>query len=65
MIGTADQEIQNELLAGWAGAASEVKSLPRPDVDNWLARRRIAVREGVSTMRVGHVDFFATPSVTR
>ena len=65
MIGTADQEIQNELLAGWAGAASEVKTLPRPDIDNWLARRRIAVRERVSTMRVGHVDFFATPSVTR
>jgi len=65
VIGTADQEIQDELLAGWAGAAGEVKSLPRADIDNWLVRRRIAVRERVSTMRVGHVDFFATPSVTR
>ena len=64
-IGTADQEIQDELLAGWAGAASEVKSLPRADIDNWLERRRTAVKERVSTMRVGHVDFFATPSVTR
>jgi hypothetical protein len=65
MIGTADREIQDELLGGWAGAASEVKPLPRSDIDNWLVRRKAAVREGASTMRVGHVDFFATPSVTR
>ena len=65
VIGTADQEIQDELLTGWAGAASEVKTLPRPNIDNWLARRKIAVNERVSTIRVGHVDFFATPSVTR
>ena len=65
MIGTADQEMQQELLAGWAGAASEINSLPRPDIDNWLARRRGAVEARVSTMRVGHVDFLATPSVIR
>ena len=65
VIGTADQEIQDELLAGWAGAASEIKALPRPDIDNWLVRRKNAVSERVSTMRVGHVDFFATPSVMR
>jgi hypothetical protein len=65
MIGTADREIQDELLAGWAGAASEVKPLPRPDIDKWLVRRSNAVRERVSTIRVGHVDFFATPSVMR
>ncbi len=64
-IGTADHEIQDELLAGWASAASEVKLLPHADIDNWLERRRTAVKERVSTMRVGHVDFFATPSVTR
>jgi len=64
-IGTGDREIQQELLAGWASAASEVKSLPRPDIDNWLARRRSAVEARVSTMRVGHVDFLATPSVIR
>ena len=65
VIGTADREIQDELLAGWAGAASEVKPLPRPDIDKWLVRRSNAVRERVSTIRVGHVDFFATPSVMR
>ena len=39
-IGTADQEIQHELLAGWAAAASEIKSLPRADIDNWLAQAK-------------------------
>ena len=40
VIGTADQEIQLELLAGWATAASEIEALPRRDIDNWLARRK-------------------------
>ena len=40
MIGTADQEIQNELLAGWASAASEVESLSRAEIDNWLAQAK-------------------------
>jgi hypothetical protein len=64
-IGITDNEIQHELLAGWAGAASEVNSLPRADIDSWLEKRRTAIKKRVSTMRVGHVDFFATPSVTR
>jgi hypothetical protein len=64
-IGTTDHEIQQELLAGWAGAASEINSLQDSDIANWLARRRSAVQQHVSSMRVGHVDFFATPSVTR
>jgi hypothetical protein len=64
-IGITDDEIQHELLAGWAGAASEVNSLPRADINSWLEERRTAIKQRVSTMRVGHVDFFATPSVTR
>jgi hypothetical protein len=65
VIGTADQQIQVELLAGWAAAASEIETLPQRDVEDWLFRRKAAVGERVSTMRVGHVDFFATPKVTR
>jgi hypothetical protein len=64
-IGTADQEIQQELLSGWADAAREINSLPRHDIDDWLTRRRSAVQQRVSSMRVGHVDFCATPSVMR
>jgi hypothetical protein len=65
VIGADDQEIQLELLAGWAIAASEIEALPRRDIDNWLARRNDAVGARASTMRVGHVDFFATPIATR
>jgi hypothetical protein len=65
VIETVDQEIQVELLTGWATAASEIEALPRSNIDYWLVRRKIAVNERVSTIRVGHVDFLATPSVTR
>jgi hypothetical protein len=65
VIGVADQEIQLELLAGWATAASEIEALPRRDIDNWLARRKDEVVALTSTMRVSHVDFFATPIATR
>ena len=65
VIETVDQEIQVELLTGWATAASEIEALPRSNIDHWLVRRKIAVNERVSTMRVGHIDFLATPSVTR
>ena len=65
VIGIADQEIQLELLAGWATAAREIEALPRRDIDNWLARRKDGVSARASTMRVGHVDFFATPIAIR
>jgi len=65
VIGTADQEIQIELLNGWAAAASEMQSLPGHEVDGWLTRRWEAVDQRASTMRVGHVDFLATPSTMR
>jgi SAM-dependent methyltransferase len=65
VIGTADQAIQIELLNGWAAAAREMQSLPTQDINDWLARRRAAVDRQSSTMRVGHVDFFAVPSAMR
>jgi hypothetical protein len=65
VIGTPDRDIQIELLKGWAAAATEMQSLPSREIDDWLSRRGEAVDQGVSTMRVGHVDFLATPSVTR
>jgi hypothetical protein len=65
VIGTADQEIQLELLAGWATAAREIETLPHRDIHKWLARRKNQVDAHTSTMRVGHVDFFATPMATR
>lgn len=65
VIGPADREMQRELLSGWAQAATEIDALPRRDIDDWLARRKQTVERGASTLRVGHVDFFATPMASR
>jgi hypothetical protein len=56
-----DKDIQRETLSGWATAAREFGELPLADVIGWLTRRRDIVTAGRSTIRVGHVDFFAVP----
>ena len=60
-----DRDIQNEILAGWAGAARDMDALSPANITDWLTRRRDAVAAGYSSLYVGHVDFFATPSATR
>lgn len=60
-----DRDIQIEMLSGWAAAAREMGNLPLPDVMGWLTRRRDLVAAGRSSIRVGHVDFFARPIATR
>jgi SAM-dependent methyltransferase len=65
VMGPDDRAMQSELLGGWAGAAREMGTLTDTDIASWLARRRAAIDKGLSTMRVGHVDFFAAPSSTR
>ncbi len=57
--------MQNELLEGWASAAREIGTPGAAEIANWLTRRKVAVSQGLSSMRVGHVDFFAFPSSTR
>jgi methyltransferase family protein len=64
-LGPDDQDIQMEILAGWAGAAREIAGLSLADATGWLTRRREAVAAGRSSIRVGHVDFFAAPTATR
>jgi len=64
-IGPDDFDIQAEILAGWASAAHDIGALSLAETTAWLARRRDAVAAGSSSLRVGHVDFFATPSATR
>ena len=65
VIGPADRAMQRELLSGWAHAAREIDASSHRDVDVWLARREEIVNAGASTLRVGHVDFFAAPMATR
>jgi hypothetical protein len=64
-IGPDDPDIQNEILAGWASAAHDIGALSLADTTAWFTRRRAAVAAGTSSLEVGHVDFFATPSATR
>jgi SAM-dependent methyltransferase len=60
-----DQDIQRDMLAGWAGAAREIGAVSLADAAAWLTRRRDLVAAGRSTIAVGHVDLFARPIGTR
>jgi hypothetical protein len=64
-FGPQDEEIQSEFIAGWAAAASEGGELSLEETAGWFARRREHVKSGRSSIRVGHVDFFAQPTRTR
>jgi hypothetical protein len=59
MFGPLDQEIQREVLSGWATATRELGDPPLNETIEWLTRRRDLVSAGTSSIRVGHVDFFA------
>ena len=60
-----DRDMQAALLDGWAGAAREVGQQSPADISAWLTRRRAALSHGQSTIRVGHIDVFATPIALR
>jgi hypothetical protein len=64
-FGAADQAIQREVLRGFADAAGELRDLSAARIADWLARRLEFVAAGASSMRVGHVDFFAMPMPIR
>ena len=64
-LGRLDREIQTDLLVGWAAAAREAGDLTPADVTGWLTRRRDHIASGRSSMRVGHIDFFARPTGAR
>jgi SAM-dependent methyltransferase len=65
VIGPHDREMQDALLAGWAGAAREFGAPHLDDIIAWLTRRRELVAAGRSSMRVGHIDLFARPTEMR
>jgi SAM-dependent methyltransferase len=60
-FGAGDCAIQKEMLGGWAGAAREIGVDPAI-IERWLDERQNHVAAGRSQMRVGHIDFFATPT---
>jgi hypothetical protein len=61
LLGPNDREIQMKVFAIWARAGEVIGGFSHSDMAGWLARRRDAVIAGCSSIRVGHVDFFATP----
>jgi hypothetical protein len=64
-FGPQDEEMQHEFIAGWAAATREGGALSPDETAGWFARRREHVKAGRSSIRVGHVDFFAQPIGTR
>ena len=60
-IGPNDREIQMKIFAIWASAGQTIGKVSHSDAIGWLARRRDAVIAGCSSIRIGHVDLFATP----
>ncbi len=64
IAGPADRDFENEILAGWANTAGEM-NVPVAETAEWLTRRREFLSAGRSSLRVGHVDFFAAPAAAR
>ena len=62
LIGPNDREIQMKIFAVWASAAERFSGLSHSDRVGWLSRRRDGVIAGCSSIRIGHVDFLATPT---
>jgi SAM-dependent methyltransferase len=60
-FGARDRAIQIEVLTGWANAARDCGTDPAI-VAEWFAARGNHVAAGHSQMRIGHIDFFATPA---
>jgi hypothetical protein len=64
-FGRNDRYIQFEVIAGWASAAEELGGLSRAHIAAWLVRRKELIADGRSTLRISHVDLFATPTAMR
>lgn len=60
-----DRDIQRETFSGWATAARELDNLPLAHIVEWLTFRRDEIAAGRSSLRVGHIDFFAAPIGSR
>jgi hypothetical protein len=60
-----DRDMQAALLDGWAGAAREIGHQTPAEIAAWVTRRRDALTHGRSSIRVGHIDVFATPIALR
>lgn len=61
-IGPGANAMQLALLEGWRAAAAEIEPDRRGAFAGWAARRAAAIAQGVSALRVGHVDIAGRPA---
>ncbi len=59
VLGPGERELQRELIAGWAQAATEMAPDDVSEIDSWCARRLGHVDADRSHVVVGHVDVAA------
>ncbi|MGH8699070.1 MAG: hypothetical protein ACREVS_21460, partial [Burkholderiales bacterium] len=60
-IGPEAGAMQRALLEGWRAAATEIEPDRGSAFAGWAARRAAAIAQGVSALRVGHVDIAGRP----
>jgi hypothetical protein len=60
-FGPPDNKIQANLVTAWAAAVREGDDLTLAEIDGWISRRRSHIASGLSSIRVGHIDFFGRP----
>ncbi|MGE0445257.1 MAG: cyclopropane-fatty-acyl-phospholipid synthase family protein [Vicinamibacterales bacterium] len=61
VIEPSEQELQKQLIIGWASAATEMAPEIATQIANWRLRRLHHVAAGDSLIVVGHEDLFAAP----
>jgi hypothetical protein len=61
-LGPSEAAVQRELVAGWAGAATELAPHRASSIARWQARRLAHIDAGRSHIVVGHQDLLALPS---
>ena len=64
-IGSDERAFQEELIAGWASAASEIAPQARERIAAWRQRRLAHLAAGSSRIIVGHYDLAAIPIADR
>jgi hypothetical protein len=61
-LGGESAELQRQLVAGWAGAASHLAPQRAAAISAWQAQRFESIAGGRSRVRVGHQDLLAYPT---
>jgi hypothetical protein len=65
VLGPDDRTIQDAVFAGWADLGALTTALSTDRIAAWLAERRALLADGLSSLRIGHVDMFARPIGSR